>query len=399
MKPFVRRIHVAALCALFPLGCVFGHEAPPPSPPPPPPPPAVPQEHDLVSGVNAVLTDLSEQLGPKGTMERTLVFDPMLDGKTGQQTDGSTKVHHTLNQALPGVITQVKLLPFDPTNTAQARLVGTATVTALSDARYRLSVAISDRTSGIVVAQAAVAFKQADLGALPTKFYTDSPSLVRDRSVEGYLRTAETEKGKAADALYIEQVPTASLLTQALDAYNAERWEEALQLYTSAVQRPDGQQLRAFNGLYLANVQLDRMKEAEEAFGKIAALGLATNNLSVKLLFTPGTTEFWADPKVNGVYPMWLRQIARAANQGGSCLTIVGHTSKTGTVEVNDRLSLERAKIIRTRLNQEVPGITNRIGVRGVGSRENLVGVGADDASDALDRRVEFKVTECVTTQ
>lgn len=399
MKPFVRRIHVAALCALFPLGCVFGHEAPPPSPPPPPPPPAVPQEHDLVSGVNAVLTDLSEQLGPKGTMERTLVFDPMLDGKTGQQTDGSTKVHHTLNQALPGVITQVKLLPFDPTNTAQARLVGTATVTALSDARYRLSVAISDRTSGIVVAQAAVAFKQADLGALPTKFYTDSPSLVRDRSVEGYLRTAETEKGKAADALYIEQVPTASLLTQALDAYNAERWEEALQLYTSAVQRPDGQQLRAFNGLYLAHVQLDRMKEAEEAFGKIAALGLATNNLSVKLLFTPGTTEFWADPKVNGVYPMWLRQIARAANQGGSCLTIVGHTSKTGTVEVNDRLSLERAKIIRTRLNQEVPGITNRIGVRGVGSRENLVGVGADDASDALDRRVEFKVTECVTTQ
>ncbi len=335
MVEWIKRASLGVLVLSSTVGCVFGHDTPPPTPPAPQPVAA--QEFDLVSGVNAVLEDLGTQLGPKGTLERTVVLDPMLDGKTGQQTDGSTKVHAQLNQALPGVLTQVKLVPFDPANTAQARLVGTATVTALEDAHYRLSVAISDRGSGIVVAQAAVVFKQADLGALPTKFYTDSPSLVRDRSVEGYLRTAETKKGKAADALYIEQVPTAALLTSALDAYNAEQWDRALELYTEAVQRPDGQQLRAFNGLYLANVQLNRMPEAEQAFGKIAALGLATNNLSVKLLFTPGTTDFWADPQVNGVYPMWLRQISRVAEQGGTCMTIVGHTSRTRTVAVNDR--------------------------------------------------------------
>jgi outer membrane protein OmpA-like peptidoglycan-associated protein len=35
----------------------------------------------------------------------------------------------------------------------------------------------------------------------------------------------------------------------------------------------------------------------------------------------------------------------------------------------------------------------------GVGSRENLVGTGKDDESDALDRRVEFKVVSTACTK
>ena len=38
------------------------------------------------------------------------------------------------------------------------------------------------------------------------------------------------------------------------------------------------------------------------------------------------------------------------------------------------------------------PQLTPRTIANGVGSRENLVGIGKDDESDALDRRVEFKV-------
>lgn len=391
---------LAAVGAAWLGACTFGHNSPAESAPAPAPSPVVsaapvPSELDLAGAVKAVLADLGQQLGPSGT-ERTLVLDPLLDGKTGQQTNGSLQVQQLVLASIPSDVPQVKLLPFDAANTEQARLVGSGTLTALEQAgRYRLSVALSDRSSGIVVAQAAAMFSQSDLGTMPTRFYGDSPSLVRDRSVEGYLKTAQTQKGSAADALYIEQVPTAALLSAALEAYNAERWQDALKLYGAAVQRKDGQQLRTFNGIYLANIQLNQLKEAEEAFGKIAALGLATNNLSVKLLFTPGTTDFWADPKVNGVYPMWLRQIARAAKKSGSCLNIVGHTSRSGSDEVNERLSLERATLIRTRLNQEVPGLSAKLQVHGLGSRENLVGTGADDATDALDRRVEFKVVAC----
>ena len=83
-------------------------------------------------------------------------------------------------------------------------------------------------------------------------------------------------------------------------------------------------------------------------FGKIAALGLATNNLAVKLLFKPNSaTDFWPGKDLSGVYPMWLRQIAKAVQSTGSCLKVTGHTSRSGTEQLNDRLSLARAETAR----------------------------------------------------
>lgn len=351
---------------------------------------------NLASAVQTVARDLVHQMGAGEKASRTIVIDPLLDGRTGQQTHASEKAEQQLAAALGAAMRGAKFLPFDGEGASKAGLIVSGTLTAQpAPGLYRLSVAFSDRQSGIVVAQAVAPFREPGLDVSPTRFYRDSPSLVRDRSVEGYVRTAETSAGKPADALYMDQVPTAALIAEALAAYNAEKWDEALKLYDTAVQRKDGQQLRTFNGLYLTHTQLGHASEAEEAFGKIAALGLATNNLAVKLLFRPGSTEFWSDRKVSGVYPMWLHEIARAAQASESCLNIVGHTSKSGSSQVNDRLSLARATVVRDSLEHEAPGIGHKARVSGVGSRENLVGSGADDASDALDRRVEFKVVTC----
>jgi outer membrane protein OmpA-like peptidoglycan-associated protein len=92
---------------------------------------------------------------------------------------------------------------------------------------------------------------------------------------------------------------------------------------------------------------------------------------------------------------MWLRQIARAAEAADSCLNIVGHTSHSGSEQMNERLSLARATAVRDLLTHEIPALSRKSRVSGVGFRENLIGTGADDASDALDRRVEFKVVAC----
>jgi len=360
------------------------------------PPAPITGDLDLSRAIQSVVNDLTAQMGPAPSSSRSLTIDPLLDGRTGQQTHASERVQNEFATSLFATMSSARILPFDGTGSAQSRLLVTGTLTPLPEPnRYRLSVALSDRQTGIVVAQAAAVFQQAGLDTSPTPFYGDSPSLVRDRSVEGYLRTAQTPAGKPADALYIEQVPTAALLADALAAYNAEQWDRALAMYAAVVQRKDGQQLRTFNGIYLTNVQLGRMADAEAAFGKIAALGLATNNLAVKLLFKPGGTEFWPDVKVSGVYPMWLRQIARAAEAAASCLNVVGHTSRSGSEQVNQRLSLARATVIRDRLAHDVPGLAKKSRVSGVGYRENIVGTGADDATDALDRRVEFKVVYC----
>jgi outer membrane protein OmpA-like peptidoglycan-associated protein len=135
------------------------------------------------------------------------------------------------------------------------------------------------------------------------------------------------------------------------------------------------------------------MAAAEEAFGKVAALGLATNNLNMKLLFRPGSTEFVAG-RESAVYPMWIRQIARAVQTTKSCLSIVGHSSRTGTEAVNDRLSLQRAESVK-RLLEAAARLPGQLTATGMGYRENIVGSGTDDAADAVDRRVEFKVVDC----
>jgi outer membrane protein OmpA-like peptidoglycan-associated protein len=94
---------------------------------------------------------------------------------------------------------------------------------------------------------------------------------------------------------------------------------------------------------------------------------------------------------------MWLRLIAREVAASGSCLTIVGHTSRTGTEQFNDRLSMQRAVTMQRRIEAQAPETAGRLQSIGMGFRENIVGSGTDDLRDALDRRVEFKVRTCQT--
>lgn len=359
--------------------------------------PATPQpagDIDLSQAAAYVAGDLSRQLGP--VSERRLAVDPLLDRASGQQTGTSLAVQRALIAALRNAMSTWTVEALDADASEQRGLVATGTVgPGSAQDFYVVNVALTDRISGVVVAQAAARFRQLELDAAPTPFYTDSPSLVRDRSVDGYLRTAEIPAGNLADPLYVEQLPTAALIATALEQYNSGNWDAALAGYTAAAARENGQNLRTFNGLYLTNMRLGRPEAAEEAFGRIAALGLATNNLAVKLLFRPGTTEFLADPSLGGTYPMWIRQIARAAQASQACLNITGHTSASGTAAVNERLSLARATAVQSLLVREVPNLQSRTRVTGVGSRRNLVGTGADDASDAIDRRVEFEVEAC----
>jgi outer membrane protein OmpA-like peptidoglycan-associated protein len=377
----------SAALALTAAGCA--------KPPPPPPPPPV--DETLEGAIHGALLDVARQLGPQAAVDRAAIVDPLLDGRSGQQTRASERATQALQAALPKILPKVKVLPFDESGVRQSTWLFNGTLTAVNGAgggRYRLTLALSDRASGLVIARGVAAVADAQIDQAPTRFYAESPSLVRDRAIQGYIDTTEKPVGQPADALYLEQIPTATLLAEAQDAYNAERWDRALELMQVAAQRDDGQQLRTFNGLYMANMKLGRTAEAEQAFGKIATLGLATNNLAVKILFRPGSTEFQGEPEV---YAMWLRQIARAAQASDQCLVVVGHTSRTGTEGLNRALSLRRAQAMRDRLVREQPALGRglRLRTEGRGWDENIVGSGTDDLRDALDRRVEFKVVGC----
>ena len=87
--------------------------------------------------------------------------------------------------------------------------------------------------------------------------------------------------------------------------------------------------------------------------------------------------------------------IAQHADAMKSCLDIVGHTSATGIPALNDELSVLRAQYVKDELERNDSVLRERLIASGKGSRELIVGTGRDDASDALDRRVEFNVIKC----
>jgi len=332
-------------------------------------------------------------------VKRPLVIDPMIDAASAQQTQVTRLLEQRVAERLRSQHPQFELLPFQSASLGRAQylLTGTMVRTAGSGARkpFQINLALVDLGSRSVLAQASALARDDGLDTNPTPYYLDSPILVKDQVTDGYIRTSQTAPGQPADSYYLERIAASALINDATNAYNADRYQEALGQYRSALATPAGEQLRTLNGIYMASWKLGRSAEAEQAFGRVVAFGLATRNLGVKFLFSPGSTEFWPDPKVNGPYALWLRQIARQAGAAKVCLNVVGHTSRTGSEPTNDRLSQARAVAIKQKLDAEMGELAQRTRASGMGWRENIIGTGTDDASDALDRRVEFKITNC----
>ena len=333
--------------------------------------------------------------------KKSIVLDPMLDAATGQQTAATALLETRVGERLATKGDAFEILPFTSANLARAQLLLTGTMTRVdgdAGARkkaLRIQLALTDLKAGTVVAQASALARDEGLDHTPLAYYRDSPVLVKDKVIEGYVRTTATPPGQRADPLYLERIAQATVIHEATTLYNQERYVEALGKYRSALAMPAGEQIRVVNGIYLASAKLGRTAEAEQAFARVVALGIAYNELGVKFLFNPGSTEFWSDPKVSGAYPMWLRQIARESTSAKVCMNIVGHTSHTGSEPANDALSLQRANFIRQRLVGEASTLAAKTKTSGMGFRQNIVGSGTDNAVDALDRRVEFKIVPC----
>lgn len=391
---------LSLVCAL--LLAVAGCQTPPPAP-------VQRASNDAVAFDQAVAMaadSLAAQVKPPETLlsrlekpaKRPVLMDPSLDAASGQQTALTRRLDQKVNDRLRTHAALFEVLPFAQTSVARAQYLLVGTITRLEAARsaFQIHLSLTELKTGKVVAQASSRARDEGFDTTPTPYYRDTPViLLKDRVVDGYLRTAQVAPGQPADAAYLERVTAAAMIQEATTAYDAERYQEALGLYRGALATAAGEQMRTLNGVYLSNWKLGNLGEAEQAFGKVVALGLASKSLGVKFLFNPGGTDFWSDSKISGPYALWLRQIARQAAGSRVCMEVVGHTSHTGSEAFNDRLSAQRAAFIRSKLEAEAPALAGRLKASGVGFRENLIGTGTDDASDALDRRVEFKVGDC----
>jgi len=376
-----------------------------PASPAPSPPPAQPYDKAVLSAATALFTNA--KLPPPGTPPQTrypVVIDPLIDGMTGAQSVATQTMGVRLTKMMREHYPQYDVQAFSAASVARNPLVLIGTFTGVNAERkaagtreaYRICLALADLRTGKLVSKG-LAFALPDgVDPTPLAFFRDAPAWSEDPATEGYIKTCQgTKAGDPINPLYLDRIVAASLVAEAIDAYDAGRYQDALDLYTGALSTPAGNQFRVLNGIYLANWKLGRQQQAEAAFGKIVDYGLDHQRLAVKFLFRPGSTAFVQDPKLSGPYPVWLKTIAKQTSGTGKCLEVTGHTSPTGPEPLNERLSLLRAEYVKSRLESASPVLAKRMITNGVGSRQTMVGNGRDDASDALDRRVEFRVIGC----
>ena len=119
-------------------------------------------------------------------------------------------------------------------------------------------------------------------------------------------------------------------------------------------------------------------------FGALLA-ALPGRPKSFLLYFLEGKDEFTPESLVE-----LERMLAELRQRGAPDVVVIGHTDRVGTLQFNDRLSLQRAERVRSELVKL--GIEEaRIQIAGRGEREPLVPT-ADEVPEPRNRRVEISV-------
>ena len=376
-----------------------------PAQPPPaaaaPPPTPVPFDAALLKAAN----DLFSKANLNGAPDKVLlVIDPLIDGVTGAQSKATHLEEKRIAELVKSNYPRFEVARFSAETIAKAPVVLVGTFTAVNNAgtaggakdAYRICLALADMRTKTIISKGVSRALPEGIDPTPAAFFADSPVFTRDASTDSYVKTCQgTKVGDNVDQAYADRIVVASLVNDGIEAYDEGRYRDALDVYQSALKTPGGDQLRVFNGIYLANYRLRRTRAAMDAFGKVVDYGLKSDKLAVKFLFKPGSTQFISDRSVRAPYEAWLDRIAERTSSTQSCLEVVGHTSASGLPAINDRLSALRADVIKDRLEDERRSLRGRLVSTGKGSREMIVGTGRDDASDSLDRRVEFKVIKC----
>lgn len=361
---------------------------------------------DQATASLAVATILRAELAPG---RRKLAIDPLIDRATGAQTAATRSMETQIAALIRDRHPELELVPFTAANLEEKPLILLGAITTVTGAgslanaqangrppTYRIWAVLADLNTGRVLSHETAWVQPEGVDATPAAFFRDSPAWTNDGAVAAYLRTCALNPGDPIDPAYLSAIRAQALVADGIRAHEARRYADALAFHVQARQAaPEDQQLRARNGVYLANWALGRRAAAEAAFGDLVDYGLTRNRLAVKFVFRPGSTAFWPDAVLTRPYPMWLRQIATRTSTRSACLKVEGHTSITGSAPMNDRLSQRRADTIRGRLLRQRPELQPRLVAEGLGSREALVGTGRDDASDLLDRRVEFEPLAC----
>ena len=392
-------VRVAALLALSVLVTACQKEVVRPDPPPPPPPPPVPTvfHSDIPSAVDFLARALAQQLAPVAKpLVLTVPVDEFFSVQSAEVSTSGRVLQRDLSAALSQTLLPLKFVPLDvaSANNAQWVLLTSYAVPAAGEALQpgkwiRLQVAMTESSTGKVLTRINTYLDASQFNAEPTQFFKDAPMYFTDDRHRERLGGMDGQKKPLGNALQVQ-----SELANAVAFYEEGKYSEAeqgfIKLRGMAANHPG-----ALTGLYQTYWKMARKPEAEQVFSDLVAAGIDAGSLSVKLLFKVGGTAFVDSADLSAQYRLWLKSVGQVVATKDRCVDVTGHASKSGSTEYNDRLSLQRAESIIVMIGQTSRDARTRFKAAGRGFQETIVGSGANDATDAIDRRVEFKVRAC----
>ncbi|WP_120008580.1 OmpA family protein [Teichococcus vastitatis] len=372
---------------------------------PPEAPQAMPLDQAVASLTHRLLARVpAPAQGRAGSGEgaTAIAIDPFIDQGTGTETEATRSIVAKMVERTRRDHPNVTPHTFTPDAVAERPLTLLGSIAAAAEQPggahpdgFQIQAVLADLRSGRVVDSATAWVRAEDIDTTPAPFFRDSPGWLPDTAAAAYLRTTAAGPGEPVDPLYLQGLTVQALVASGMVAYEAGQYDEAFNRYVAAAQLPAGDQMRVYNGVYLATRALGRPADAEAAFGRLVEFGLRHQRLSIRFLFPPGSTALLPTVGSRATNRMWIRQIAEQAVEHTACLELAGHASPTGSAAANERLSLARAEALRARLVAARPELRDRIHAVGFGARYPLVGTGTDDASDVLDRRVEIEPVAC----
>jgi len=372
------------------------------TPTPPAPPPAI-RVTPFDDAVAAAADTLFSQVRLAPGERKLLVIDPLVDGVSGMQSAATVLMGSRVAGIVRAKYPQFELVPLTASAIEQSPVVLVGTFTVINQKNevlkereaYRICLALADMKTGKILSKGVARAQLAGVDGTPTAFFRDSPAWARDKLVQGYVRTCQaTKPGDPIDAVYGERIAAAAITAEAIDLYQNNQFAKSAALFRQAAATPSGNHLRNLNGWFAASMKVGNTKDATIATQRLVDYMLAERDLNFLFLFAPGTARF-VSGDLAAPYPIWIREIAHGSDAAKACLHIVGHTTRTGSEPANERLSLARAQTVAQQLAQQSKPLADRIVTVGMGSRDPIVNSATDDALDAADRRVEFKVVDC----
>ena len=336
----------------------------------------------------------------------TIILNPFIDIDSGQILQVSRDIERRFSDEIRKYFKQFNISRIALANLSNAQYVLNgfikyeASKTHNKKKYYQISASIVDLTTRIIVAKATVLTVSEKLNYQPIPSYEDNPLYnFKSATLKLILDIYKGKIGTKISENYYKFITTKALLVDAQTAYDKNNYQQAHNFYTQALQMPSGKIMETYGGLYMTNFKLGNLKEAAKNFYNMIRISVQNGSFPVKLLFQTDSTDFLEVKELRQQYMLWLKQISLYMKTHPSlCIDIIGHTSKYGLDQFNQRLSERRANMIQQKMRKYFPKITKTSTTTGMGSQQTIVGTVPDNIDNAIDRRVEFRIVKCSST-